>query len=85
MSRAPVVVGVDGSESSLAAVGWAAREAAARGTGLRVVHAFIWPMLHVPLGPATHADPGGGLRADARASRRRGAPGEGGGRRRRHR
>ena len=62
----PVVVGVDGSESSLAAVDWAAREAAARRTALRVVHAFIWPKLNVPLGPATYADPDGGLRADAR-------------------
>ncbi|MGW5053641.1 universal stress protein [Actinokineospora sp. NPDC004072] len=65
VENAPVVVGVDGSESSLAAVGWAAREAAARGTGLRVVHAFIWPKLGVPVGPAEFGDPEGGLRNDA--------------------
>lgn len=46
----PVVVGVDGSESSLAAVEVAAGEASMRGIGLRVVHAFAWPGLHAPLG-----------------------------------
>ncbi|MFF8596317.1 universal stress protein [Streptomyces sp. NPDC015220] len=35
----PVVAGVDGSEPSLAAVDWAAREAASRGVALRLVHA----------------------------------------------
>ncbi|MFE3325399.1 universal stress protein [Streptomyces sp. NPDC059176] len=41
MSR-PVAVGVDGSEESLAAVEWAADEAAARGAGLRLVNASQW-------------------------------------------
>ncbi|MGW7303682.1 universal stress protein [Streptomyces sp. NPDC054829] len=45
----PVVVGVDGSESSLTAVDVAAREAALRGVGLRLVHAFGWPSVHTPL------------------------------------
>lgn len=40
---APVVVGVNGSAVSLAAVRTAAREAAARGRALRVLHAFVWP------------------------------------------
>lgn len=44
----PVVVGVDGSPSSLDAVETAAREAALRGTGLRLVHAFGRPSAHVP-------------------------------------
>ncbi|SNS91874.1 universal stress protein [Actinacidiphila glaucinigra] len=57
-----VVVGADGSASSLAAVGTAAREAALRGAGLRVVHAFLWPAMHVPLGPSGLGPPEGGLR-----------------------
>ncbi|MGW7263280.1 universal stress protein [Streptomyces sp. NPDC054842] len=38
----PMVVGVDGSESSLRAVDWAADEAALHGTPLRIVHAYRW-------------------------------------------
>ena len=56
-----VVVGVDGSASSLAAVEAAAREARLRGAGLRVVHAFFWPALHVPLGPSPLGPSDGGL------------------------
>lgn len=39
----PVVVGVDGTPDSLRAVVVAARQAAARGTSLRIVHAYSWP------------------------------------------
>jgi nucleotide-binding universal stress UspA family protein len=39
---APVVVGIDGSPSSLAAVRLAAREAALHTRPLRIVHAFNW-------------------------------------------
>ncbi|WP_024755165.1 universal stress protein [Streptomyces exfoliatus] len=46
-----VIVGVDGSASSLVAVEAAAREARWRGAGLRIVHAFRWPPMRVPLGP----------------------------------
>jgi nucleotide-binding universal stress UspA family protein len=64
--RRPVVVGVDGSEASHAAVDWAVGEAVARHTWLRVVHAFIWPLFpHVPLGPSPYGPPDGGLRAMA--------------------
>lgn len=57
-----VVVGVDGSASGLAAVEVAAREARLRDAGLRVVHAFAWPAMHVPLGPSQLGPPEGGLR-----------------------
>ncbi|MFE0350983.1 universal stress protein [Streptomyces griseoluteus] len=46
----PVVVGVDGSPSSLDAVGTAAHEAELSGVGLRLVHAFGWPSIHPPPG-----------------------------------
>jgi nucleotide-binding universal stress UspA family protein len=39
MSTKPIVAATDGSEESLRAVGWAAREAARRGTPLRIVSA----------------------------------------------
>ncbi|RAO55485.1 Universal stress protein [Micromonospora saelicesensis] len=61
-NNAAVVVGVDGSESALRAVRLAATEAARRRRPLRVVHGFIWPLLHVPVSPAPGAPPGGGLR-----------------------
>ncbi|MEU7383180.1 universal stress protein [Streptomyces sp. NPDC042207] len=38
----PLVVGVDGSESSLRAADWAADEAALRAVPLRVVHGSLW-------------------------------------------
>ncbi|MEV6634504.1 universal stress protein [Actinoplanes sp. NPDC051470] len=41
--QSPVVVGVNSSAASLAAVRLGAREAVARGRKLRVVHAFSWP------------------------------------------
>jgi nucleotide-binding universal stress UspA family protein len=60
-----VVVGVDGSESSLAAVDLAATEARLRRLPLRVVHAFMWPELGVPLGPSPYGPAEGGLQNDA--------------------
>ncbi|WP_328417371.1 universal stress protein [Streptomyces violaceus] len=36
----PITAGVDGSQESLAALAWAAREAARRGLAIRVVHAW---------------------------------------------
>jgi nucleotide-binding universal stress UspA family protein len=62
---APVVVGVDGSTEALLAVDVGATLAAERSRPLRIVHAFIWPELRVPLGPAPGAPSDSGLRADA--------------------
>ncbi|TCN31172.1 nucleotide-binding universal stress UspA family protein [Kribbella orskensis] len=45
-----IVVGVDGSIMSEAAVRWAAAEAAVRRARLKLVHAFIWPLLRLPPG-----------------------------------
>ncbi|MFJ3726459.1 universal stress protein [Streptomyces sp. NPDC090045] len=58
----PVVVGVDGSPSAMAAVDAAAREALLRGAELHVVHAFIWPAMHVPPGTSPLGPPAGGVR-----------------------
>ncbi|MFH9736214.1 universal stress protein [Streptomyces roseolus] len=44
-----VVAGVDGSPESLAAAEWAAREAGHRGVALRLVHAWRWEPLDLPL------------------------------------
>jgi nucleotide-binding universal stress UspA family protein len=45
----PILVGVDGSEPSLAAVRWAAGEARLRGRSLRLVHTFIGPLVAAPM------------------------------------
>ncbi|WP_248512138.1 universal stress protein, partial [Streptomyces sp. D2-8] len=55
----PVIVGVDGSASSIDAVEAAVREAHLRGAGLRIVHAFGQGPAHRPTGappwnPADH-------------------------------
>ncbi|WP_328404289.1 universal stress protein [Streptomyces sp. NBC_00390] len=47
--RRAIVAGVDGSPESLAAADWAAREAALRGVPLRIVHAWLWQPLDVPI------------------------------------
>lgn len=61
----PVLVGVDGSESGYEAVGWAAEEASWLGAPLRILHAWLWPLYHVQLGPPPGGPPGAGLRAQA--------------------
>ncbi|MEV6523774.1 universal stress protein [Longispora sp. NPDC051575] len=62
---AHVVVGVDGSDTALAAVDWAADAAARRGRPLRIVHAYIWPAMHLPDGPVSSREVLAGLRAQA--------------------
>ena len=78
---AAVVAGVDGSLQSMHAVDWAAREAVARRCPLRIVHAFLWPLLNVPIGPPAGCPPDAGLAnaaedilADATDRARRAAP-----------
>jgi nucleotide-binding universal stress UspA family protein len=46
--RSPVIVGVDGSGHTRGAVEWAAREAVLRDVPVRVVHAYVWPLLRIP-------------------------------------
>jgi nucleotide-binding universal stress UspA family protein len=43
-TRRPIVVGVDGSESSLAAIRWAVRQAKLTGAPLEIVSAWEWPV-----------------------------------------
>src|SRR4249919_3095946 len=63
--QGPVLVGVDGSQWSNAAVRWAADEARHLDVPLHIVHAWMWPLYHVQLGPPPGAPPGAGLRAQA--------------------
>lgn len=44
-----ITAGVDGSPESLAAADWAAAEASLRGLPLRIVHAWFWQPLDVPV------------------------------------
>ncbi|MFR9730066.1 universal stress protein [Saccharopolyspora sp. MS10] len=46
--RGPVVVGIDGSGTARGAVRWAAREAARRGTSLRIVYADVFALPVLP-------------------------------------
>lgn len=64
-NNARVVVGIDGSEPALAAVRAAALEARHRNVPLHVAHAFIWPYLHVNVGPVADDLPRTGLRHHA--------------------
>jgi nucleotide-binding universal stress UspA family protein len=60
-----VLVGVDGSAESLAAVELGVREARLHGLPLRVVHAFFWPLLGVNVRSVPDWPLDGGLAADA--------------------
>lgn len=74
---APVVVGVSGTASGLAAARLGAREAAARGHPLRIVHVFSWPGRHFPgQAPdyATARREAAGIVAEAVATARRAVP-----------
>lgn len=56
-----VVCGVDGSPSSLDAVAWAASEAHRRSEPLVIVHAWQFPLYHVPLDSPVVTPEDGGL------------------------
>ena len=60
-----VVVGVDGSPESGAALTWAARSAAARGESLRVVFALHMPLISVPFSGAAYVPPSEDLQEQA--------------------
>jgi nucleotide-binding universal stress UspA family protein len=60
-----IVVGYDGSDDSQAAVMIATDEAELHHTGLHIVHAFIWPLMHVPLEPSPYVSKDAGLRHQA--------------------
>ncbi|GAA2533551.1 universal stress protein [Winogradskya humida] len=76
--KAPVVVAVSGSSAGLAAVRLAAREAAARGLTLLVLHAFSWPGTRYTDDPPDYGDArheADQIVNEAMASARRSAPG----------
>jgi nucleotide-binding universal stress UspA family protein len=56
MASKPIVAGTDGSEESLRAVDWAAREAVLRGVPLRIVSAAAEPPRMTPHGSAGEYD-----------------------------
>jgi len=60
-----VVVGVDGSDEAVVAVRAATQDAARRGCGLKLVHAFVWPELRIAVGPPQSGPPNAGLRNEA--------------------
>ncbi|MER7901366.1 universal stress protein [Streptomyces sp. NPDC096046] len=62
MTKPVVVVGVDGSPSSLDAVETAGHEADIRGAELRLVHAFGRPSAHLPAGVPPWNPAGAGVR-----------------------
>ncbi|MER6687582.1 universal stress protein [Streptomyces minutiscleroticus] len=71
--RSTIAVGVDGSAESLAAAGWAAREAELRSAVLRVVHAGDQPPhAYVPFAgeavPLPHTDLSARMLSEVRAS-----------------
>ncbi|WP_406066880.1 universal stress protein [Streptomyces sp. NBC_01077] len=70
MSR-PITVGVDGSEGSVAAVDWAADEAALRGDGLRLVYATRWAEHQLGAMKVSHEDRAGAAEGVLAATERR--------------
>lgn len=67
MTRKPVVVGYDGSDTSRQALDWALATAARRHLPVVVVHAFTLPLPPVPVAPGYAGPSEGALRAGAEA------------------
>lgn len=67
MTGARIVVGVDGSEQSLQGLDWGLDEARRRHLPVEIVHAWMWPLYGVPLGPPPYGPADSGLRASAEA------------------
>lgn len=51
--RYPVIVGIDGTDASHDAIGWAAEEAALRRVPLHILHAWLGETLNAPAGQET--------------------------------
>src|SRR5262245_43750306 len=69
MGIRPVLVGVDGSEESLRAVEWAARQAKRHGSPLRIVSApALPPRMRAQVDPVTVANALRGMAAQALAA-----------------
>ena len=55
-TRRPIVVGVDGSQSSLDALRWAVRQAELTGSPLEIVSAWEWPVSYLGWGTPVPPD-----------------------------
>ncbi len=66
-ARKPIIVGIDGSESSQKALEWGLDEARRRGLPLRIVHAFVWPLYDLPYGVPADSSRDHGVHEAARA------------------
>ena len=65
--RGTIVVGVDGSDTSLDALRWARDEAARRGASLHLVHAWSYPYVGDVAGMAAYVPDDANMEANARA------------------
>lgn len=70
----PVTVGVDGSGDALEAVEFAARAAVSHDRRLRIVHAYIWPLMRTPIGVAGMREQAEQWLRDADAAAKAAAP-----------